>query len=245
MIDLLDSHTHSIASGHAYNTVDDMIAAGKKRGLSVLALTEHGPQMPGSCKPIYFRNLKILPRKSDDMWVLYGVELNILDADGNVDLPDEILRNLDVAIASIHTPTYQAESTIENNTRAMIRAMANQHVNIIGHPDDGRYPLDYGQIVRAAKAYHVLLEINNSSFSETTYRENTRENVRELLKTCQKYQAPVVIGSDAHAAFQVGNHDQAWEMIKECDFPEELVANTNLDLYFSFLDYNPLFTLGL
>ena len=245
MIDLIDSHTHSIASGHAYHTMEEMIAAAKEKNLSVLALTEHAPAMPGSCKEIYFRNLKILPRKSDDMWVLYGTELNILDAEGTLDLPDQILQNLDVAIASIHTPTYKAEPTIENNTNAVIRAMANQHVNILGHPDDGRYPLDYGQVVRAAKAYHVMIEINNASFSETTYRTNTRENVREILKVCKQYQAPVIISSDAHADFLVGDHAQAWEMIAECGFPEELVANTNLDLYFSFLDYNPLFTSGL
>ena len=58
-----------------------------------------------------------------------------------------------------------------------------------------------------------------------------------------RYQAPVIINSDAHADFQVGAHEEAWKLIHEMEFPEELIANTSLDLYFSYLNYNPLFTL--
>ena len=55
----LDTHTHTLASGHAYSTITEMIDAAVDKGLKLLAITEHAPAMPGSCKDFYFYNLKI------------------------------------------------------------------------------------------------------------------------------------------------------------------------------------------
>ena len=52
----LDTHTHTLASGHAYNTIREMIEAAAAKGLKLLALTEHAPAMPGSCGDYYFYN---------------------------------------------------------------------------------------------------------------------------------------------------------------------------------------------
>lgn len=83
MKDILDFHTHTIASGHAYNTMNEMIAAAKLRGLEIYGITEHAPRMNGSCTEMYFQNFRILPREKDGMTVLHGVELNILDGRGS------------------------------------------------------------------------------------------------------------------------------------------------------------------
>lgn len=242
MRDLLDSHTHTLMSGHAYSSIGEMIAAGRAKGLKLLAFTEHAPGMADTTSAAYFSNLKIMPRRRDGMWTLYGVELNILDRKGTVDLDEKILSQMDVGIASIHPTTYCTGTDQDDNTAACIRAMMNPYVNIIGHPDDSRFPVNYGELVRAAKAYHVLLEVNNSSFQETSYRVNTRENCRRMLNYCKKYDAPVILNSDAHADLLVGAHADAWELIREVDFPERLIVNTDLDLYFDYVNYNQLFS---
>ena len=242
MRDLLDSHVHTLASGHAYSTVREVTEAARQKGLKLIGITEHAPAMEGSCAEIYFRNLRILPRKQDDLWTLYGTELNILDEEGSLDLPERLIKECDVTLISIHpSPTYGGGRSADSVTRAYLRAMATPGVNIIGHPDDGRYPVNYGELVRAAKAYHVLLELNNSSLRPTTHRENTRENCMAMLDYCVKYQAPIIVNSDAHADFQVGEHTEALELLREIGFPEELVVNYDLDRYFSFVNYNPLF----
>ena len=66
----LDTHTHTLASGHAYNTITEMIDAAVEKGLKLLAITEHAPAMPGSCKDFYFYNLKILISEGPgaDVW---------------------------------------------------------------------------------------------------------------------------------------------------------------------------------
>lgn len=247
MIDLLDSHTHSLVSGHAYNSINEMIAQAREKGLKLIAVTEHGPSMLGSCGELYFRNLKIQPRTRDGLWTLFGAEVNIMDWTGKLDLMESTLKMLDVVIASIHPPTYtkiedaDEEVIAEKNTTAYIRTMQNPYVNIIGHPDDGRYPVHYDELVRAAKAYHVLLEVNNTSFLERNYRQNARENYLQMLLYCKQYEEPIIINSDAHLDLEVGEHTEAWNLIKEVDFPERLIVNTDLDLYFSYINYNPLF----
>lgn len=235
MIDLLDSHTHTIASGHAYSTMNDMIAAAKQAGLSLLAITEHAPDMPGTCPLFYFNNLKVVPRKYDDLWVLQGVELNILNRHGEIDLPQETIKNLDVVIASIHPPCYHEEDP-EAHIEAYLNVMENPYVNIIGHPDDGRFPIDYKVLVQAAKEHHKLLEVNSSSLAPTSFRQNARENYKEMLAFCRKYEVPVIVNSDAHVDRSVGDHVRAWNLIQEVQFPEELIVNTDLDIYFSYVN---------
>ena len=59
---LLDVHTHTIASGHAFSSLQEMTMAAKEKGLEILGITEHGPHIPGTCDPIYFRNLHCVPQ---------------------------------------------------------------------------------------------------------------------------------------------------------------------------------------
>ena len=153
---VIDTHTHTIASGHAYNTINEMIKSAADKGLELLGITDHAPNMPGSCTPMNFLNFRALRREKYGVKLLFGAELNIIDTDGNIDLSGEALEALDIGIASMHPPCFKG-GTSEQNLNAYINAMKNPHVNIIGHPDDGRYPVDMQKLVYAAKENHVLL----------------------------------------------------------------------------------------
>ena len=95
---VLDTHTHTFASGHSYSTIREMAYSAKERGLELLGITEHAPKMPGSCHEFYFQNLKVVDRMMCGVELLLGAELNILDVNGTVDLPDSILQKLDITI---------------------------------------------------------------------------------------------------------------------------------------------------
>lgn len=225
---VLDLHTHTIASGHAYCTVREMAQAAAEKGLELLGITEHAPKMPGTCHSFYFHNLKVVPREMYGIRLLMGVELNILDAQGTVDLEEKELKQMDIAIASLHTPCMKP-GTREENTSAYINAIKNPYVNIIGHPDDGRYEVDYTALVQAAKEYGKVLELNNHSLEPTCFRRNARENDLEMLRLCKKYQVPVVMDSDAHFDIYIGELDSARAVLEEADFPQELVLNRSVD----------------
>lgn len=231
---LIDTHTHTIASGHAYSTLNEMVQSAKEKGLKYLGITEHAPNMPGTCHIFYFENLRVVPRTYGDLTLLLGTEANITDTNGTLDLPDDLLSRLDIVIASLHNPCYKKGTALEN-TNAYIGAMKNPNVRIIGHPDDGRIPVDYERLVNEAKKYHVVLEVNNSSLSPNSFRPNTRENVSTYLTLCKELKVPVMINSDAHVCYDVGNHQYADEVIKSVDFPKELIVNYNQELIDAYI----------
>ncbi len=232
---LLDSHTHTLASGHAYNTIYEMAQDAAGKGLKLLGITEHAKEMPGTCHELYFMNLKVLPRQLFGIEVMFGVEANIMDYDGKVDMEQWLLERMDVVVASLHTPCIEPGSRSEN-TQALLKAMENPFVNIIGHPDDGRYPVDYDVLAEAAKEQHVLLELNNHSLAPGCSRENAWENDQEMLKYCKKYGTPIILDSDAHCAVDVGNHIYSEQLLVELDFPEKLVVNRSVEEYKTYIN---------
>lgn len=231
---LVDTHSHTLASGHAYNTIDEMAKAAYEKGIAILAITEHAPAMPGTCHSMYFHNLRVVGCHRHGVQLLLGSELNIIDYEGNVDMDEYTLNCLDIAIASLHIPCIKP-GTIRENTNALIQAMKNPHVKIIGHPDDARYPIDYKELVLAAKEHKVLLELNNNSLNPNGFRLNARENDILMLELCKEYQVPITLGSDAHVVDDIGNHSFSDEILKVTNFPESLIINTSVEKFMNFL----------
>ncbi|MBQ7775215.1 MAG: phosphatase [Lachnospiraceae bacterium] len=225
---VMDLHTHTIASGHAYSTLQENIARAQEMGLKVLGLSEHGPNILGGPHIMFFWNLKIVPRQYGDLRLLCGAEANIMDIDGTLDLDDFTLSRLDYCIASMHTPCLK-QGNAEENTLAAINTMKNPYVTILGHPDDSRYPLDYDRLVQAAVEHKVVLEVNNSSLHPLSARQGARENILTLLRTCKKYNCPIILGSDSHISYDIGEFVQAESLLKEVDFPESLIVNTSVE----------------
>ena len=232
----LDVHTHTIASGHAYGTLTEMAREASVRGLKILGITEHAHNMPGTCDDLYFVNLRVVPREMFGIRLMLGAELNIMDYEGTIDLPDWILDRLDIKIASIHGNLYRM-GTMEQNTAAVLGAMRNPRVDIIGHPDDGSCPLDYERIVLASKEYHTLLEINNNSLRMQS-RKNAKENITTILKLCKKYEVPVVMNSDAHFMVDIANTDHSMALVEEVDFPKELILNYSAEKFETYIAEN-------
>ena len=153
----LDVHTHTVASGHAFSTLQEMAQAAAEKGLKVLGITEHSPGIPGTCNPIYFRNLHVVPRRMYGIELLLGAEINIIDTKGTLDLDEKTMQMLDIRIAGIHSLCY-SQGTREENTQGMINAIANPYTHIISHPGDGTAQLDFEPIVLAAKEHRTLLK---------------------------------------------------------------------------------------
>ena len=149
----LDVHTHTLASGHAFSTLQEMARAAADKGLELLGITEHSPGIPGSCDLIYFRNLHVVPRRMYGIELLLGAEINILDGEGNLDLDEYYLQRLDLRIAGIHSLCYHW-GTVEENTHGMVQAISNPYIHIISHPGDGTAELNFEPIVWAAKEHH-------------------------------------------------------------------------------------------
>lgn len=222
----MDLHTHTMESGHGYSTLRENIEAAKETGLTYLGLSEHGPSMPGGPHKFFFANYKVIPRQYGELHLLCGIEANIVNYEGKLDIPDGLQKKMDYIIASMHVPCVPPGNR-EENTRACIMAMKNPYVKILGHPDDSRFPLDYEKLVQAAGEEQVALEVNNSSLNPESARVGGKENVAQLLAACKKYKVPVLLGSDSHICYSIGKFDAAFAALCAADFPKELILNLN------------------
>ena len=230
----LDVHTHTIASGHAFSTLQEMAQAAAGKGLKLLGITEHSPGVPGSCNPIYFRNLHVVPRQMYGIELLLGAEINILDGEGNLDMDENCMRMLDIRIAGIHFLCY-SYGTVDENTHGMVKAVSNPFIHIISHPGDGTAELNFEPIVLAAKEHHTLLEINNSSLKPTRNKPNARENNLSILRLCKRYEVPVILGSDAHISFDIARYDYLYDLLQLTEFPESLIMNRDVKSFKEYL----------
>lgn len=230
---VLDVHTHTIVSGHAYSTLLENAKYASEIGLELLGTTDHGPSMPGAPHEWYFGNLKVLPRELFGVTMLYGCEANIVDYEGNLDLTVDMQKNLDILIASIHEPIMKANKNPDLNTTALLKAMDNPNVHILGHSGNPKFPIHEEEIVKKAKEKNILIEINNSSFISS--RIGSEKNCSKIASLCKEHGVKIILNSDSHFAYRIGGFDAAIKVLKQINMPEELIINKSKEDFLDFL----------
>ena len=199
-------------------------------GLELIGITDHAPAMPGVNTGRYFFNLRAVPDHLFGIEIMCGAEFNILNFEGEMDIPLDHQETYDIGIASLHKPCI-TPGTLEENTAAYVNAMENPHVNIIGHPGEPKYPIDVRELVSAAIRTKCVLEINEASLIPGGFRAGGEETIASIMKLCKKENYPVVLGSDAHFFTHIGDFTNCLRLIEELKFPEELVLNTSVEFF--------------
>lgn len=220
---VVDTHTHTVSSGHAYSTVQEMAKEAAANQMEMFAVTDHGPAMEGAPMIFHFGNLRVIPENLYGVRIIKGVEANIVDYSGKVDLPDEYLARLEFVMASFHDICIKP-STVEDHTNAVINALKNPWIDAVAHSGNPVFQIDIEKVVKTAKEYNKLIEINNHSF---LVRPGSEKNCRGIALCCKELGVRVVCGSDAHISFDIGKFDNIYRIFEEIDMPEELVLNTS------------------
>ena len=138
---------------------------------------------------------------------------------------------MDIIIASLHDVCIEP-GTIEENTRAVVATMDNGLVDIIGHLGNPTFPVDIEEVVQKAKSRNVIIEINNGSFVSRTGSE---ENCIKVARMCKELKVNVILGSDAHTCYQIGNFKKAEIVLSQVNMPESLIINTDYNKLLSYL----------
>ena len=224
---IADTHTHSIASDHAYSTILENIKAAQEQGLSYLAMTEHGPAMPDAPHSWHIQCQWDIPSVCCGVNILHGVEANIMDSEGGLDVSDSILAGLEWVIASMHGRLFP-HTTREEHTKAWLRIAANPLVDVIGHCAKGDYEFDEQRVLTAFREYGKLVEVNNSCFLPGS---SCIPRYMEILRLCKKLEVPVVVNTDSHFAGNIGVFTSALTALEEIDFPESLIVNADLERF--------------
>lgn len=227
----IDTHTHSVASGHAYSTIEELAKGARKRGLKGFVLTDHGPGMPGGAHPYHFGNLRILPTHLHGVRFYRGAEVNIMASDGSIDLDEKIARRLDFVMAGFHEICFQPRDRA-GNTEALLAALANPLVDAISHPGNPAFPIDIEAVVIRAAELGKALEVNDSSFR---VRTGSDENCLAIARACVIHGCSMVCGSDAHFWEDVGRLDTAQSHLLKVDAPASLVVNSTVQGFETFL----------
>ena len=217
-----DLHTHTVASTHAYSTVTEMARAAAETGLRLLGITDHGPGSPDAPHVWHFHNYKILPRAIDGVWLLKGVEANIMDEFGTLDMDAHELSFCEWVIASYHTSCVSFERTPALVSQGYRKICENPDVDVIGHPTTAMFPFDYQPVLKCFKEAGKLVEINESSLQ---WKQGALENAKTVYAICKKYEIPIVLNTDAHYAGLVGKTPIAMQLLRDLDFPAHLIVN--------------------
>ncbi|MBP1752584.1 MAG: hypothetical protein H6Q57_1420 [Geobacteraceae bacterium] len=232
---IADMHTHSVASGHAYSTVNELARAARQKGLEAFALTDHGPALPGGPHLYHFGAMRFIPAWIDGVRVFRGVEANIISVDGSIDMPDRYLAKLDFVMAGLHESCGFDDQGIDRNTEAVLRAMENPRIKAISHAGNPEFPVHLEELVRGARETVTALEINNSSFSIS--RKGSRPHCERLAELLVLSDAPVIVGSDAHIAQGVGEFDEAVALLEMTGIPAGQVVNSSFERLLGFLGF--------
>lgn len=201
-----DLHAHTNWS-EGKNTIDEMAREAVKLGYEYLVISDHGGKLPVA-NPLDEKRLKKQIKEIDKLnktgekkgwpYLLKGSEINIRK-EGGVDIPDSLLKELDVVVAAIHAGFHDKKEKI---MKRMFSAMENEHVDIIGHPT-GRllgtrkpYDIDFEKLVEKAKQTETVLEINSVP---------ERLDLDDSLVFTARGKVKFSIGSDAHSTAQLHN----------------------------------------
>lgn len=219
-----DLHTHTLVSNHAVNTITEMATKAKQMGYKAFAVTDHGCAMPDSPHPWYFFTLRRLPDVLEGIPVLKGVEANVMDKEGNLDLPNGELAQLDWVIASIHGDCLPGRLTVEEATHLWLQVARNPVVDMIGHSEQAKHRYDYDRVTKAFAEYNKVVELNGNSY---VVRPDGVGNMRALLEACKKNECKIALNSDAHSIYHLeAGVAHLFGLLKEVDFPPELIVNS-------------------
>jgi len=194
-----DLHVHTEWSDGS-DSIQDMAMAARAAGYEYVALCDHSPSLHianGLSVDRLRSQMTMIDEINDtleDFTVLKGSEVDIL-ADGGLDLPDDVLEDLDIVVGSVHTGMRQEPDTI---TRRVITALGNEHLTILAHPTSRilgrRQPtaLDMDRVIEAAKEHDKVLEVN----AYPDRLDLSDENVRKAMDAG----VMISIDTDAHSS---------------------------------------------
>ncbi len=231
----VDSHTHTVASGHAYSTLAENVEAAAARGIKLIAITDHGPSMPGAPHFWFFKNMRVIPRIIRGVGILRGVEANIINFKGEIDIDNDLQQELDIVLASLHEPLI-VPATLALHTDAVIKAMASGIIDVFAHGGNPAFPIETEEVAKAAAHYKVLVEINNSSF--TTSRPGSEKNCATLAEAVARHDGYLTFGSDAHIASKVGVFKESLSLVETIGFPKERILSYSGRSFLNFLKGN-------
>ena len=189
-----DVHMHTIETD-GRNTIEEMAEAARERGYKYMAITDHSKNLAfangldDKRAVEHIARIREANKKFDGIRIFAGIEVDILP-DGDLDLSDDVLAQMDIVIASVHSVFNQESAKM---TERLIKAIENPNTSIIGHPT-GRiqlrrdsYPFDMHAVLTAAAKHKVAMELNaypdRLDLNDANLRQAKQHGVKTVINT--------------------------------------------------------------
>ena len=238
-----DYHTHTLYSRHNHGkgTVLENAQIARQKGLYEIAITDHG--FKHSRYGLKQKNIDFLradikkAKKETGINILYGIEANLIGADGTIDLPRDLESQMDIVLMGYHKMAYSksiqdwwklhilnsasqylhfSKKRIQQNTDAYLRALDKNNIDVITHLGYG-VPVDPVQIASLAKQTNTYIELNGKRMFFTP------EEMERLIMIKTKF----LINSDAHTPTRVGECNLPLNFVIKHEIPKEAIYNLN------------------
>jgi DNA polymerase (family 10) len=198
-----EAHMHTVETD-GKNTIDEMAEAAKERGYKYIAITDHSKNLAfangldDKRAVEHIARIRAANEQIKGITIMAGIEVDIL-ADGELDLSDSVLEQMDVVVASVHSAFNQEPQQM---TDRLLRALSNKNVSILGHPT-GRlllrrdaYPFDMDAVLKSALQNRVAMELN---------AHPDRLDLNDVhLRMTRERGVKIVINTDAHHTSHFG-----------------------------------------
>jgi putative hydrolase len=224
----IDLHLHTVASGHAHNTILEYINRAKELKMKIIGISDHGPGNDDTLvSEVYFRTLSRLPKFVNGIRILKGIEADIIDLKGSIDISDSTIKDkLDYVMANMHPGAGYKNASKAKNTQALIRAVESGKINIITHPFwIKHFEIDIEKVSEAACVHNVLLEVDIHYIGKHQLNPDMTDSLTKMIKIVKKNKKKVIVGSDAHNIWEMADDSDLKKIQKKIGLSEEMIIN--------------------
>jgi putative hydrolase len=227
----VDLHVHSSFSACGLHTFLELLDHGRRIGLKAMAITDHGLAVGGGRLTSVFFERFICP--FPEIKLYKGIELNLLDDKGTVDVVWQFMPFVDLLLLGVH-PNLPPHGSRDHYTGMLLAAVdKNPFIDIITHPNDPAYPLDYLRLAAAARENGIAIELNNS---KVLYNRSTTQDALDCILACKETGCRMAVNSDTHALLELGRDEAVRPILEKAKFPEELIVNRDLETAATFIE---------
>ena len=230
-----DYHTHTTYT-HGKSTIEENVKQAENLGLKEIAITEHSYLGYNHIRRGDLQKMRADIESIKDKYnvkILLGIEANLISLDGDIDISDEELKDLDVVVLGFHKLTKlklsqffkfalpnllrkkPTKKQIERNTKAYLNAIEKHRVSIVAHLGYAGCRVDCVSIAKECAKRNIYIEFNGKRINFS------KEDIEGMIKTGVKF----IINSDAHHYLNVGKNHRAFNLIEKYNIPLEQVAN--------------------
>jgi putative hydrolase len=230
---VVDTHTHTYASGHAYSTITENAQAAKANGLEILCTTDHAETMPGAPHFWFFSNQRVIPRFLSGVAIIRGIEANILNTRGEIDVNPTSYKALDWIIGSFHEPVFKPANK-EEHTEALINVIQSGNIDALGHLGNPNFDFDFEAVAKCAAEHHVAIEINNSTLKGHS-RVGSVDRCYGIARAVKAAGGYITTGSDSHFYDTIGEFELTHKLLAEVEMPVEKIITASARQFLDFL----------